>query len=79
MIVVVVVIIIHHHRKYGLCKVVTSDQGTEFNNAINQELMKLLKIDYRLTTPYHVHNPLMIVKRVNGVHLKKYCMPPDVS
>ena len=39
--------------KYGLCKVVTSDQGTEFNNAINQELMKLLKIDYRLTTPYH--------------------------
>ena len=39
--------------KLGLCQVLTSDQGTEFNNQINKELMNLLDIDYRLTTPYH--------------------------
>lgn len=32
---------------------VTSDQGSEFNNSVNRELMGLLNIDYRLTTPYH--------------------------
>ena len=39
--------------KMGLCRVVTSDQGKEFNNKLNAELMKLLGIDHRLTTPYH--------------------------
>lgn len=39
--------------KMGLCKVVTSDQGTEFNNKLNTEMMKLLGINHRLTTPYH--------------------------
>ncbi len=39
--------------RMGICKVVTSDQGSEFNNSLNRELMRLLKIDYRLTTPYH--------------------------
>ena len=39
--------------RMGLCKVVTSDQGKEFNNALNKELMKKLGIDHRLTTPYH--------------------------
>ena len=29
--------------KYGLCKVVTSDQGTEFNNAINQRTDEIAK------------------------------------
>ena len=38
--------------KFGLPGVVTSDQGTEFNN-LNRDLMKLLHIDHRLTTPYH--------------------------
>ena len=39
--------------KFGLCRVVTSDQGKEFNNNLNEELMKLLGIQHRLTTPYH--------------------------
>ncbi len=39
--------------RFGLPKVVTSDQGREFNNELNTELMELLGIDYRLTTPYH--------------------------
>ena len=39
--------------RMGLCKVITSDQGTEFNNNLNRELMQLLKIDHRLTTAYH--------------------------
>ena len=39
--------------KMGLCRVVTSDQGKEFNNHLNAELIKLLDIDHRLTKPYH--------------------------
>ena len=39
--------------RMGLCKVITSDQGTEFNNQLNEELMQRLKIDHRLTTAYH--------------------------
>ena len=37
----------------GLPRVVTSDQGREFNDSINQELMSLLGITHRLTTAYH--------------------------
>ena len=39
--------------RMGIPKVVTSDQGTEFNNQLNDELMRLLSIDHRLSTPYH--------------------------
>lgn len=39
--------------RMGICRVVTSDQGSESNNGLNQQLMSLLNIDYRLTTPYH--------------------------
>jgi len=39
--------------KMGICKVLTTDQGTEFNNKLNKELMRTLGIDHRLTTPYH--------------------------
>ena len=37
----------------GLPKVITSDQGTEFSNKLDRELMKLLNIEHRLTTAYH--------------------------
>ena len=37
----------------GLPRVLTSDQGSEFNNELNKELMTLMKIDHRLTTAYH--------------------------
>ena len=39
--------------RMGLCKVVTSDHGKEFNNNLNKELIKKLGIDHRLTMPYH--------------------------
>ena len=37
----------------GLPAVITSDQGTEFNNALNRQLMRDFGIDHRLTTAYH--------------------------
>lgn len=37
----------------GLPSVITTDQGKEFNNHINAELMKAFNIDHRLTTAYH--------------------------
>ena len=39
--------------RMGLCKVIISDQGKEFNNNLNKDLMEKLGIDHRLTTPYH--------------------------
>ena len=38
---------------FGLPKVITSDQGREFNNSLDTELMKTMGINHRLTTPYH--------------------------
>lgn len=38
---------------FGIPKVITSDQGGEFNNRLDAKLMKLMNIDHRLTTPYH--------------------------
>ena len=32
---------------------ITTDQGTEFRNSLNTELMKVFRIDHRLTTAYH--------------------------
>ena len=37
----------------GLPKVLTSDQGREFRNKLDKELMKLLGIKRYHTTPYH--------------------------
>ena len=39
--------------QFGLPKVITSDQGSEFNNNLDKKLMKMMNIDHRLTTPYH--------------------------
>ena len=38
---------------FGLPNVITSDQGSEFNNKMDKQLMKMLNIEQRLTTPYH--------------------------
>ena len=37
----------------GIPHVITSDQGSEFNNKVNAELMRSMGIDHRLTTAYH--------------------------
>ena len=37
----------------GLPAIITTDQGKEFHNAVNLELMDVLGIDYRMTTAYH--------------------------
>ena len=33
--------------------VITTDQGTEFKNKLDDELMKTFNIDHQLTTAYH--------------------------
>ena len=38
---------------FGIPRVITSDQGREFHNTLDNEVMTLLGIDHRLTTPYH--------------------------
>ena len=37
----------------GLPSVLTTDQGSEFNNKLNKELMAVFNINHRLTTAYH--------------------------
>ena len=39
--------------QFGLLRVFTSDLGSEFNNHLDKKLLKMMKIDHRLTTPYH--------------------------
>ena len=39
--------------RMGVPRVVLSDQGTEFNNSLNDNLAKLLGIERRLSTPYY--------------------------
>ena len=39
--------------RMGIPQVITTDQGKEFNNSLNKELMKTLQIQKRLTTAYH--------------------------
>ena len=39
--------------RFGLPRVITSDQGSEFNNSLDTELMEMLGVEHRLTTPYH--------------------------
>ena len=38
----------------GLPSVLTTDQGKEFKNNLNKELMKKLRIKHHLITPYHL-------------------------
>lgn len=37
----------------GIPAVITTDQGSEFKNKLNDELMKTFNIDHRLATAYH--------------------------
>lgn len=39
--------------QFGLPHIITTDQGSEFNNKLDKKLMKMLGIDHRFTTPYH--------------------------
>ena len=39
--------------RMGIPKVITTDQGKEFNNSLNKELTNKLQIQQRLTTAYH--------------------------
>ena len=38
---------------FGLLRAITSDQGGEFNNALDTKLMEMMGIEHCLTTPYH--------------------------
>ena len=37
----------------GIPEVMTTDQGKEFHNQVNAELMKVFRIDHQMTTAYH--------------------------
>ena len=37
----------------GIPSIITTDQGKEFYNKVNAELMNVFGIDHRLTTAYH--------------------------
>lgn len=37
----------------GLPKILTTDQGSEFKNSLNTQLMKNLGVKHHLVTPYH--------------------------
>ena len=39
--------------KMGLPAVITTDQGSEFKNQLNDEMMKILNIKHHLITAYH--------------------------
>ena len=39
--------------RMGLPRVLLSDNGSEFCNALNDQLSEMLGIKRRLTTPYH--------------------------
>lgn len=52
--------------KYGLFKILKSDRGTEFANELMKEICDLLKIEQRLSTPYH-HETLGTVERNHRV------------
>ena len=41
------------HLEKGLPTVMTTDQGKEFRNRVNDELMKVFGIKHRMTTAYH--------------------------
>ena len=49
--------------RFGLPRVITSDQGSEFNNSLDTELMEMLGIEHRLTTPYHPQVCMIYIHR----------------
>ena len=50
--------------KMGLPAVITTDQGSEFKNQLNDEMMKILNIRHHLITAYHPQ--VDKIKRVGG-------------
>jgi len=66
-------IVLSVFMRIGLCRVITTDQGTEFNNKLNTELMKTMKINHRLTTPYHpqVYNTIVVGKDWGSISLRQ--------
>lgn len=39
--------------QYGILSALKSDKGTEFTSELMKEICKLLRIEQRLSTPYH--------------------------
>jgi len=67
--------------RMGIPRVITTDQGSEFNNQLNKQLMSVLEIDHRLTTTYHpqvspakYHIYIIIRACINVIHLNYVTM-----
>lgn len=61
--------------RFGCAKVVISDQGREFVNKLNSELMKITGTDHRITSAYHPQTN-GLVERLNQTiqnSLRKTC------
>lgn len=59
---------------HGPVEVIVSDQGTEFVNAIMRELCGLMKIEHRVSAPYH-HQTMGSIERTHRVfneYLRSY-------
>lgn len=64
----------HLILKFGLVNSILTDMGTEYLNSTINELVKMLKIDHKNSTPYH-HQTLGIVERNHRVlneYLRSY-------
>ena len=55
--------------KFGIPRVITTDQGSEFNNKLDSELMTLLNVDHHRTAPYH---PQVIILYVYNITFNYY-------
>ena len=47
--------------RMGIPRVITTDQGSEFRNKLNEELNGVLGIKHQLTTAYHAQVTLKFV------------------
>ena len=63
--------------RMGIPRVITTDQGKEFNNTLNKKLMEKLHIKHRLTTAYHPQVRMInIILSCSYVHMYEESTTP---
>jgi transposase InsO family protein len=59
----------------GFPRVIQSDNGSEFVNSVISEMLSLLEVEHRLTTPYHPHANGVVERKIQDViALTKKCI-----
>jgi transposase InsO family protein len=59
--------LLNHFLRFGLPKIIQSDNGTEFVNSLMEELLTLFKIHHRLSLPYHPRCNGIVEREVKSV------------